>query len=489
MRERKYFIWLALFIFGISVIRFVLLPLFELVPQEAYYWLYIQHPALGYYDHPPICSYTIGLFTNVFGDNVFGVRFGMLLYSIGTMIFLFSLSRSIFSSNRIALRTVILLNLTVFFNIHSIIATPDSPLLFFWAGSMFFFYKAINYEKSIYYWILAGIFTGFSIYSKYTGVFLYLSLFLYLFFSKKRRLLLTYKPYFAIIISLLVFSPVIYWNANNGWASFLFQSKSRAENINRITINYFPQLVASQLFELTPLFFILGIAIFINSIRKNWSIDENMKFLFWFAYPTILFFYLISFTSHVKMNWILPAYLSMLVLVSCSYDKFSLKSKRIIKNFGFPTSLLLILFLLWIIIHPTFPIEKGDTWNGWKELAGKVTYLVQEKYKGRKVFIFSNDYKIPAELSFYTKFKDIILAENVYGKPALQFDFWFNPKQFESWDALFIFSDYNKFSDFKILDSFFEKTELIEEVKIIRKEKIFRKFWIYYCYNYKIKEF
>lgn len=489
MGERKYFIWLTLFISSVSVIRLALLPLFELVPQEAYYWLYIQHPALGYYDHPPICSYTISLFTNVFGDNEFGVRFGMLLYSIGTMIFLFLLSRNIFSSNRIGLRTVILLNLTIFFNIHSIIATPDSPLLFFWAGSLFFFYKAINYERSISYWILAGIFAGFSIYSKYTGVFLYLSLFLYLFFSKKRKLLCTFKPYLVTFISLIIFSPVIYWNSNNGWASFIFQSKSRVENINRITINYFFQLVGSQLFELTPIFFILGIIILINFLKKYRSTDENMRFLFWFAYPIILIFYLISLTSLVKMNWILPAYLSMIVLVSYSYDKFSLKSKKIIKTLGFPASFLLILFFLWIIINPTFPIEKGDTWNGWKELAAKVTYLVQEKYKGQKVFIFSNDYKIPAELSFYTKFKHIILAENVYGKPALQFDFWFKPKQFEGWDALFVFSDYNKFSDFKILNSFFEKIEPIEEVIIVRKEKIFRKFWIYYCYNYKIKDF
>lgn len=489
MGERKYFIWFTLFLFSVFLIRLVLLSLFELVPQEAYYWLYIQHPALGYYDHPPICSYTIGLFTNVFGDNEFSVRFGMLLYSIGTMIFLFLLSCNIFSSKRLALRTIILLNLTIFFNIHSIIATPDSPLLFFWAGSMFFFYKAINYEKSIHYWIFAGIFGGFSIYSKYTGVFLYLSLFLYLFFSKKKKLLFTYKPYLAIIISVIVFSPVIYWNANHGWASFLFQSKSRAENINRITINYFFQLVASQLFELTPLFFILGITIFIKFLKKYRSNDEDKRFLFWFAYPTILIFYLISFTSLVKMNWILPAYLSMVLLISYSYDEFSLKSKQIIKTFCFPTNLLLILFFLWIIINPMFPIEKGDTWNGWKELAGKVTYLVQRKYKDHKVFIFSNDYKIPAELSFYTKFKHIILAENVYGKPALQFDFWFKPKQFEGWDALFIFSDYNKFSDFEKLNNFFTKIELIEEVQVVRKKKVFRKFWIYYCYNYKIKDF
>ncbi|MGQ9819181.1 MAG: glycosyltransferase family 39 protein [Candidatus Kapaibacteriales bacterium] len=489
MGEKKYFIWAVLFVFVVSFIRFNLISSFELVPQEAYYWLYIQYPSLGYFDHPPMCSYTIGLFSKVFGDNEMGVRFGMLLYSIGTMLFIFLLSRRIFNDNKVAFRTIIFLNMTIFFNIHSIIATPDSPLLFFWAGSIYFFYKAVNDDKSILQWILAGIFTGLSIYSKYTGVFLYLSLFLYLFFSNKRKFLFTFKPYLAIAVSLIVFSPVIYWNLNNEWASFLFQSKGRADNIKRITLIYFLQLIASQLFELTPLFFILGITIFVKFIKRYKSQDEDRKLLLWFSYPIILVFYLISFTSLVKMNWILPAYLSMILLVSNVYDEFSLKSKQLITHFGFPTSLLFILLLLWTITIPTFPIEKGDTWNGWKELAEKVTYLIQSKYKNQKVFIFSNDYKIPAELSFYTKFKHIILAENVYGKPALQFDFWFKPKQFEHWDALFIFSDYNKFSDFEMLKNFFDKIELIEEVQIIRNNNIYRRFWIYYCQNYLIKDF
>ena len=35
------------------------------------------------------------------------------------------------------------------------------------------------------------------------------------------------EPYLAVLISLVVFSPVIYWNAQNGWASFVFQSSRR----------------------------------------------------------------------------------------------------------------------------------------------------------------------------------------------------------------------------------------------------------------------
>ena len=34
-----------------------------LAPDESYYWLWAQHPAFGYYDHPPMAAWWIGAFT------------------------------------------------------------------------------------------------------------------------------------------------------------------------------------------------------------------------------------------------------------------------------------------------------------------------------------------------------------------------------------------------------------------------------------------
>lgn len=480
----RYFVYLTLVL---TLFRLLIAPTFNLVPQEAYYWLYIQRPALGYFDHPPICSYTIGIFTALFGDNEFAVRFGMILYSVGTAFFLFLLAKKVFGNDLLAYRTIIFLNLTVFFNIHSIVATPDAPLLFFWSGAMFFFYKAL-FEKGVYLdWIIAGIFAGFAIYSKYTGILLFVSLFLSLIFLKKWIFLFSPKPYVSILVAMFVFSPVIYWNFENDWASFLFQSTRRAQTISGLKLNYFFQLIASQLYELTPLFFILGIIIGIQPIKKFVSIEESRRFLYFFSFPIIFLFFVVSFGSLVKMNWILPAYLSMFILIVDYVNQKTPKQLRVIKFLGFPTSVILIIVNFSIITFPIVPIEKGDTWTGWKELGEGITILKNKHNATNKTFVFSNDYKIPAELSFYTKFKDEILSANVYGKPALQFDFWFNPNDFKGWDALFIFSDYEKFGEFAQLSKYFTKVEFIEEFKIIRRGITFRTFYIYLCYNYRGK--
>lgn len=491
MFSDKYFRLFVYLILLLTLFRLLIAPMFNLVPQEAYYWLYIQRPALGYFDHPPICSYTIGLFTGLFGDNEFAVRFGMIIYSIGTATFLFLLARNIFKNNSLAYRTVIFLNLTIFYNIHSIVATPDAPLLFFWSGAMFFFYKAL-FEKERYFdWIIAGVFAGFAVYSKYTGILLFVSLFPTLIFLKKWNILFSPKPYISIFIAMLVFSPVIYWNFENNWASFLFQSSYRAQTISGFKLNYLLQLIASQLYELTPLFFVLGIVVGIRTMKKISCIEDTQRFLFFFSFPIICFFFFVSLVSLVKMNWILPAYLSMFILIVDYLNRTTPKQLRIVKFLGVPSSAILIIVNFSIITLPIISIEKGDTWTGWKELAQRVTILKNRYNTTNKTFVFSNDYKIPAELSFYTKFKDEILSANVYDKPALQFDFWFNPNDFKGWDALFIFSDYDKFGEFAQLSKYFTKVEFLEELKINRRGIIFRTFYIYKCYNYrgKIKGF
>jgi 4-amino-4-deoxy-L-arabinose transferase-like glycosyltransferase len=287
----KYTKYFLLLLSGLFILRMILLGQFNLVPQEAYYWLYIQKPALSYFDHPPVCSYTIGIFTYLFGNTEFGVRFGMLLYSLGTSIFVFLLGKNISGSTRFAFLSVVFLNLTVFFNLHSVVATPDAPLLFFWSASMYFYFKAINEGNKSRDWLLAGVFAGIALASKYTAFFLFFSLFLYLILTKNWKEFLSWKLWLSVVVAFLVFSPVIIWNFQNGWASFLFQTSHRAKGVRSFGFNYFFQLIASQIFELTPLFFVLLWIILWRIIKRFTALSKEKLFFACFAFPVVLFFF------------------------------------------------------------------------------------------------------------------------------------------------------------------------------------------------------
>jgi 4-amino-4-deoxy-L-arabinose transferase-like glycosyltransferase len=61
----------------------------DLVPDEAYFWVWSKHFALSYRDKGPLVAWTIAVGTHLFGDTVFGVRFFAVLLSAGTAFQLF----------------------------------------------------------------------------------------------------------------------------------------------------------------------------------------------------------------------------------------------------------------------------------------------------------------------------------------------------------------------------------------------------------------
>jgi len=57
-------------------LRLVSASLIDLSPQEAYYWNYARHPALSYFDHPPVVAWLISAGQFVLGKTELGVRIG-----------------------------------------------------------------------------------------------------------------------------------------------------------------------------------------------------------------------------------------------------------------------------------------------------------------------------------------------------------------------------------------------------------------------------
>ena len=67
---------LAIFLlFAVTCYRLWFITQIELVPDEAYYWLWSKHLAASYRDKGPAIAWTIALGTKLFGHTVFGIRF------------------------------------------------------------------------------------------------------------------------------------------------------------------------------------------------------------------------------------------------------------------------------------------------------------------------------------------------------------------------------------------------------------------------------
>src|SRR5690606_23339896 len=78
---------------GLLLLRLAFIFLVEPIGDEAYYWIWGQHPDLSYFDHPPLNAWLLGLSEKIFGWTVFGLRFPGLLTTLGSVVIFWLWSR------------------------------------------------------------------------------------------------------------------------------------------------------------------------------------------------------------------------------------------------------------------------------------------------------------------------------------------------------------------------------------------------------------
>ncbi len=208
-------------------------------------------------------------------------------------------------------------------------------------------------------------------------------------------------------------------------------------------------------------------------------------FLLAFFIPTFVGFLSITSIYWVKLNWMMPSYITGIILAGMFISQKLVKTQIIF-------SIVFHLLVLVQIIFYVVPIKSDDTWIGWKEL-GIETENIQEKYPN--TFIFSeNYYKTSACLNFFMNQK--VYAQNIIGLPALHFDYLGDDLSIlNSKNGIFIDSDkgfknHKKKGDFHPeLKKYFEKVTEIEPIIILIKGKEVRKFWVFYCENYNSNPF
>lgn len=473
-------------VFGFQLFRLMLLPFMGLMPQDAYYYFYGQNLALSYFDHPGMIAYILRLFTTVFGAYPFVIKLADFTVSSLT-IYSFYVLAGYFLPERKQKRALVLFVTTALVSILSTISTPDVPLLLFWTFSLIALYKAV-FEQKNGYWLFAGLFMGLAFDSKYSAVFLQIGLIIFLILSYRyRHLLLSKWLWLCLTVSLLTTFPVFYWNYQNHYASFLFQSTGRSQTITQFNLNLktFFGTVGHQAFILLPVLF-LSIATVTykyarKSVLKFCLPDGKPLFLLAFFAPVFVGFFIISLFYWVKINWMMPAYITGIILVA------GFISQKLVRANVIFSAVVHILLAVEIVFY-VVPVKSDDTWYGWEQLAGKMKER-KKTYPG--TFIFSDDnYKTTAELGFYMHQK--IYAQNVIGKKALQYDYiGDNLLLLKGGDALFIDSepgldDKNRNNEqVIILAKYFLSVRQLEPVVIKKGNRVVRKFWIYHCKNYK----
>jgi 4-amino-4-deoxy-L-arabinose transferase-like glycosyltransferase len=459
---------LIILIAACTFIKVVLASTLSLASQEAYYWAWSQYPALSYFDHPPLASYSIWLTTALFGNTVFGIKMAAVVWSLGTNLLLARLVIDMFDDKRLAFWTLLALNLSLLYVSSSITSTPDAPLLFAWIGTIWAVWR-VRQTGQGRWWCLAGCFMGLALLSKYVSILLLGSVGLYLLLDPvMRRWLLKPHPYLALLISIVIFSPVIAWNVQHEWVSMSFQSTRRIGEMNGIKPQYVGLLMVTQTLLLTP--YLTWLAI--QALRTNLPgliklrIPSHSLLLLLSAAIPLLVFSLVSFRSEAKLHWLLPAWWSLVALGMHQAMGLPANMRRV--KIGLSTTGFMLVSAAVVLAWPNLPpMGELNTGSVWRKAGFQVDALEnKERDAGRSTFVFSPTYRISSLIWFYRPSQKRTHAQDIIGLRALQYDYFPLDCDLKGKSGIFVIPEKQEFrSGMSTIQPYFETVQLIEVVQ------------------------
>jgi 4-amino-4-deoxy-L-arabinose transferase-like glycosyltransferase len=282
-----------------TLVRLLTIGHFGLGVDEAHYVLYGLHPALSYFDHPPLVGWTEWAFTALFGVNEFAARLpAVLIGAAATAMVYFWLLR-LFASKPLALWGAAALNASFLFNALFMMLMPDTLLFLFLIPVMALALR-IEAHNRLGDWLLLGLFLGLSGLSKYTAFLFVVALVIYFAYRRRWDLFITPKLFPAVLLAAAVVSPVLVWNMQNGWISFAYQS-AHVSGGGGIRFNAFAQSLGAQFGAYSPFLFPVA---FYGLYRALTSVHNRALFLSGlFGLVMMAFFTYNSFFARALPHW------------------------------------------------------------------------------------------------------------------------------------------------------------------------------------------
>ncbi len=213
----------ATLIVALTALRVIYASLIDLRTDEAYYWTWSKENVLSFLDHPPMIAWFIRFGAAIFGDTNLGVRFAGIIAMLVTQLLLADIVRRVTHDVRAIVLAVLMPEAALYYGLLMAKVSPDVALIPF-AVAMLWALIRLNESGDGRWWLAAGVFAGLALLSKFTVVMLIPAVAAFMLVPDwRRRWLLSPYPWLAALIALVLFLPVLIWNAQHDWASFRFQ--------------------------------------------------------------------------------------------------------------------------------------------------------------------------------------------------------------------------------------------------------------------------
>ena len=407
-------------------LRGVLAALLELGNDEVYYWTYALYPDWSHFDHPPMVGWVIQLFSlNLLFDSEFFIRLASVVFMTADTYIIYRIGKDI-KDARTGFYAALLYTASIYaFVITGVFIMPDTPLMLFWLLAFWmlirFFSGLPRYARNdakrlqtklaeneaplgviarrndeaiqTTRLLLFGLFAGLAMLSKYSGVFLWVGMGLYILLFNREQLKNPFL-YLSLLISAICCLPILYWNLQNGFVSFSFHSERVGGGIlNPAT---FATELAGEFLYNNPVVFVLCIIAVIAALKGRIHIESyQLRLVLCTALPLIFTFLAFSLTRPTLPHWNAPAYVLLILLAACRLsEKHPASGGRFKLPQGIVAALAVMLFVVVVggieiqtgfvpLDRHTEPEKLGrDDFTldmyGWKQLEMKFAALREE---------------------------------------------------------------------------------------------------------------
>lgn len=350
----------------------------ELANDEAYYHMFAERLAWGYFDHPPVTALLVWAGERLFGGEL-GVRFFFTVMQPLYLWILWRLIRPADAGRRDAALFVVVSAATLMLQLYGFIAVPDGPLMFTTALFLLTFkWFSENRRRA---WLWMGIAMALMAYSKYHGALVVLFA-----LAANPRQLLRPALYSSGAVALLLLVPHLVWQYEHDWASFAYHLSGRNSVFRP---GYVVEFLANVLVVFNPFFVPLYVQAW-RKVKPQTPVGRALKLL---PVAFIVFFMLSSLRGYVQPQWVIVSCFG-LVCVLFAYARRHPRTRRYVMRAGGVTVGLIVLVRLVMIFNPLG--IRFEVFNNPESYAA-----IAAEADGRPV-VFRYGYAVAAKYAFYT---------------------------------------------------------------------------------------
>ncbi len=303
----------ALVIIGRGFVAFRL----PLTGDEAYYWEWSRHLALGYVDHPPLVAYTIALFAPL-GATPGIVRLGFVLCGVGASCAIAGTIRELGGNSRCAAVGAAALALMPLATLAFASASPDGPYMLFWALALWFGTRALRRDRASD-WLLLGAALAGAVLSRVLALALVFGVCAYGITPGARYVWRRGLP-LAFAVALVLCAPWLYWNAMHGWITLAFALFYRHDETHGFSLGRLSNVLLTQAAAYSPGIFA---AVLVLALRPR------NAFLAWTAVPQLAVVSALSLFESVEVYWIFGAMVSFAAMLGVAYGRLEHRTRAI----------------------------------------------------------------------------------------------------------------------------------------------------------------